>query len=77
MDSNKAFGTALREQRLKRSLSQEALANEAGVARNYISLLELGQRSPKLDTMLAISGALHINLSLLIVRVEELLETDV
>jgi len=73
MNSNKAFGVALREERLKKKISQEALASYAGLDRTYISMLELGQRSPKLDTMLAISGALGISLSIITNRVEELL----
>ena len=42
----KAFGSALRELRNQRALSQEALAFEAELARNYISQLELGSKSP-------------------------------
>lgn len=76
MNSNEAFGIALREQRRRKNVSQEDLAHNAGVARTYISMLELGQRSPKLDTMLAIAGALKVHLSLIIRRVEELLEIN-
>lgn len=76
MDSKKAFGVALREYRLQKRVSQEALAHDAGLDRTYISMLELGRRSPKLDTMLAICKALQIPLSLIVTRVEELLETD-
>ena len=51
----KAFGSALRELRNQRALSQEALAFEAELARNYISQLELGSKSccrrPKTDSL--------------------------
>lgn len=65
------FGAVLRELRRQHPLSQEKLAFEAGLDRTYISLLELGQRSPSLETMLALSRALHIPLAHLASLVEE------
>ena len=44
-------------------MSQETLAFEAGLDRTYISLLELGRRSPTLDTMFSIAHALNISLT--------------
>lgn len=73
---NQAFGKALKEQRLKRGKTQESLAFDTNLARNYISLLELGQRSPTLDTIMAISKALQIPSSELLAHVEEILATD-
>ncbi|MFM0265551.1 helix-turn-helix domain-containing protein [Paraburkholderia sediminicola] len=60
--SNASFAKALRRLRKERHVSQEALAFEAGLDRTYISLLELGRRSPTLDTMSAIACALNISL---------------
>ena len=68
--SRQAFGAALREQRKIRNLSQEALAFESGLDRTYISLIELGQRSPTLDTMQKIARALEIEISVLVLRME-------
>lgn len=68
---NKAFGIVLRELRRKRRLTQETLSFDAEMARTYISLLELGQRSPTLDTMLSICRALKISLVDLAALVEE------
>lgn len=76
MTFNRAFGKALREQRLQHQFSQDALAFEAGLDRTYISLLELGHRSPTLDTMMALCAALHIKLSLLAIRIEEIIEAN-
>lgn len=70
MMSRQAFGAALREQRKKKHLSQEALAFEADLDRTYISLLELGQRSPTLDTMQQVAQALGIKVSTLVLRME-------
>lgn len=73
---NKAFGKVLRELRQSRGASQESLAWDAQLARTYISLLELGQRSPTLDTMLALCGAFKITLSELATRVEAKIAED-
>lgn len=68
-----AFGKVLRELRVQRGQTQETLAFESSLDRTYISLLELGKRSPTLDTILALCGALDISLSLLALRLEECL----
>ena len=73
MTHNQAFAVALREQRLLKNKTQDNLALDAGLDRTFISLLELGRRSPTLDTMVQLSSALQIPLSTLILRVEELL----
>lgn len=73
MTHNQAFGVALREQRVQKNLSQDTLAYAAGLDRTYISLLELGRRSPTLDTMTALCGALHVRISDIILRVEQIL----
>lgn len=67
---NKAFGEALRELRKARNLSQEALGFSATLDRTYISLLELGQRSPTLDTITLLCNALKISPVELMVAVE-------
>lgn len=61
--SNASFAKALRDLRKARGISQEALAFDAGLDRTYISLLELGRRSPTLETMMAIACALGISLT--------------
>lgn len=65
-----AFGRVLREVRLDRGLSQEALGFEAGRDRTYISMLELGQCSPTLDTILTLCEALNISFSDLAARID-------
>lgn len=74
MNHKQAFGTALREQRKRKRLSQDQLAYEAGLDRTYISLLELGQRSPTLDTMHMLATALGIKVSTLVLRMEHILQ---
>lgn len=65
-----AFGSALRELRNQRALSQEALAFEAELARNYISQLELGSKSPSLRTIFKLCSVLEISPASMIEDVE-------
>lgn len=67
---NRAFGKALRGFRKATKSTQDALASEAGLDRTYISLLELGQRSPTLDTMFALCQALNISLTEMAAAIE-------
>lgn len=53
----------MRQLRKSRKLSQAALALEAGLDRTYISLLELGQRSPTLDTLMLLCPVLGVSLT--------------
>jgi len=73
-DHNKAFGAALAELRKARGLSQEVLGFEAGLDRTYISLLERGQKSPTLDTVFTLCGALDIPFSQLAMMTQAKLE---
>ena len=66
----KAFGGALRELRNQRALSQEALAFEAELARNYISQLELGSKSPSLRTIFKLCKVLETSPAAMIEDVE-------
>lgn len=71
---NKAFGKALRALRTTRGHTQETLAFEAGLDRTYVSLLELGSRSPTLDTIMLLCGALNVSLPELAAMVEAEIE---
>ncbi len=67
---DKRFGEVLRELRRKRELSQEDLAFESDLNRQFISLLELGQRSPSLQTVYKIADGLGISGSELLATME-------
>lgn len=70
-----AFGSALRELRNQRALSQEALAFEAELARNYISQLELGSKSPSLRTIFKLCTVLEVSPAAMIEDVERRMST--
>lgn len=65
------LGEELRKARKKAGLTQEELAFAAGISRNYVSLLELGQKSPTVDTLLKICKAIDVSASKLIAKIEE------
>jgi len=55
-----AFGARVRALRLARGLSQERLAELAGLHRTYVSSLERGQRNVGLDNILDLAAALDV-----------------
>jgi transcriptional regulator with XRE-family HTH domain len=67
------FGQVLREQRISRELSQEELALAADVDRTFVSQMERGIRQPTITTLIKLAGALGIQPSTLIIRMEKLL----
>lgn len=54
------FGHNLLRIRQARRLSQESLAEQAGIHRTQISLFETGQRQPLLETVIRLAGALEV-----------------
>ncbi len=54
-------GTNLARRRQAQGLSQEEVADRAGLHRTEISLLELGKRTPRIDTVVRVMGALGVD----------------
>lgn len=71
MDLPKAFGEVLRMYRKRAEMTQEQLGFEAGVERNYVSMLELGQRQPTIGTLFSLASALKVRPSTLVRSLEE------
>ena len=72
MDLPQAFGEVLRKHRKQAGMTQEQLGFEAGVERNYVSMLELGQRQPTIGTLFGLARALRVQPSALVKDLEEL-----
>ena len=54
------FGVVVRRLRLAAGLTQEELSFKAGLQRNYISSIELGEKQPSLTTIIKLSQALGL-----------------
>ena len=54
------FGKILREKREEKKLTQEGLADLAGIHRTYIAGIERGFRNPSLKNIIRLSKALKI-----------------
>lgn len=59
------FGEKVREERLKRGLSQEELAAKAGVHRTYIGMIERAEKNITLENIQKIAHALGLPLDIL------------
>jgi transcriptional regulator with XRE-family HTH domain len=64
-------GRHIRWAREQAGLTQEQLADAAGLHRTYVSMLERDKRSPTLEVFFRISKALAIQPSKLLKRIEE------
>ena len=60
------FGEKVREERLKRGLSQEELAARAGVHRTYIGMIERGEKNITLINIKKIAKALDLSIDKLL-----------
>jgi len=62
MLASESFGVQLRSWRSARQLSQEALADRAGVSTRHLSFVENGRSQPSRELVLALAGALDVPL---------------
>jgi transcriptional regulator with XRE-family HTH domain len=70
LEAGAAFGKVLRERRKQAGLTQEKLALEADVQRNYVSLIERGVHQPTINIIFKLAAALKCLPSALIADVE-------
>jgi transcriptional regulator with XRE-family HTH domain len=61
MEIKEKVGTRLREIRLKKELTQEALAKITGIERTFISHIEKGSRNVSIETLDKIFKGLNID----------------
>jgi len=64
--ARKQFGNRMRELRKEKGLSQEALADLAGMHRTYIGAIERGEQNVSLDNINKIAKALIVKPSSLV-----------
>ncbi|RZI23153.1 XRE family transcriptional regulator [Pseudomonas orientalis] len=69
-----AFGRVLRQKRKDAGLTQEQLAHEADVQRNYVSLIERGVHQPTVAVLFKLAKALNCQASSMVVDLENELD---
>jgi len=69
-----AFGRTVRKARRDRDLSQEALADEAGLSAKHIGEIERANKDPRLSTVLKIAKALELRSGELFAELDERLD---
>ena len=67
-----ALGEAIRLARVERGLSQEQLADAAGVHVTHLGGVERGVRNPNYSTIVRIAGALGVSPGTLVTRADAL-----
>jgi transcriptional regulator with XRE-family HTH domain len=65
MDYGK-LGERIREERLKRHMTQEALAEIVGISSVYTGQIERAERRLSIDNLVAIANALHVSIESLL-----------
>lgn len=65
-----AMGAEVRERRTALGLSQEELSDRAGMSRNMLSAIELGQYNPSFLKLFALFTALDLTPSSVLTRAE-------
>ncbi len=58
-----AFGKRVRDLRAARGWSQEQLAERAGLHRNYVGMVERGERNPALLNIARLARVLNVSLA--------------
>jgi transcriptional regulator with XRE-family HTH domain len=59
----KKFGKRVRELRTERNLTQQQLADISGLHKNYIGMVERGERNPSLLNIDVLSKSLKVSIS--------------
>lgn len=58
-----ALGKAIRQLREERGMTQEALAQEAGITVGHMSMIERGHSNPTWGTVTGIANALEVRMA--------------
>ncbi len=58
--TRRRFTVRLKALRIKRGMTQEALAKKAGISRGYLLRLEAGRQDPSLSTLTSLAKALKV-----------------
>lgn len=76
MKIEQQFGIVIRDRRTKAGLSQEALADKAGLHRNHVGLIERGLRSPSIEVVRRLALGLETTMTSLVRELERSVATS-
>ena len=76
LDPQVVFGHLIRRLRIERALSQEALAFESGLSREFIAYIEGGKRKPTIVALLQLARGLGMPAAAIIAELENELGTS-
>lgn len=62
----KALGEKIRSERIRMNLTQEQLAETAGLSTTYIGLIEHGQRAITLEKLIDLANIFHVSIDYLL-----------
>ena len=65
------LGEEIRKARIGAGLTQEKLAFKAGVSRQYVSLLELDEKSPTVNMLIRLCRAMGASAGKIVARIEK------
>ena len=68
MELRRIVAQNLRRLRQDRGLTQEELADRAGLNRNYVGMVEREENAPTVDTLEALAKAMDIEPTMLLVK---------
>lgn len=63
---NPSIGKYIRQYREAKHMTQEALAEKAGLSVTYIGMIERGEKLPKLETFVSIANSLEVSSDMLL-----------
>lgn len=62
MKELKLFGIRIKELRMSKKMSQDQLAEKAGISSKYLSRIEMGQHFPSIGIITKLANALNVEL---------------
>lgn len=72
----KDMGVRIKQRRVELNLTQEELADRAGMSISFIGHIERGEKTASLDSMVELCKALGLSLDYAVLGKKELLECD-
>ena len=61
----KNLGISIKQKRMEKGLSQQNLADKAGLSLNFIGKVEVAYSKPSMDSIIKIADALEVTVSVL------------